>query len=71
MRIKDENYRNHRKIVVIDGKIGYTGGINIGDEYIYKRALGSFLFDKKHIIWYTVLNTVDGLSILYNRKRRG
>ena len=28
------NYRNHRKIVVIDGRIGYTGGMNIGDEYI-------------------------------------
>ncbi len=28
------NYRNHRKIVVIDGKIGYTGGINIADRYI-------------------------------------
>jgi len=28
------NFRNHRKIVVIDGKIGYTGGINIGDEYL-------------------------------------
>ena len=28
------NYRNHRKIVVVDGKIGFTGGINIGDEYI-------------------------------------
>lgn len=28
------NYRNHRKIVVIDGKIGYVGGINIGDEYM-------------------------------------
>ena len=28
------NYRNHRKIVVIDGNIGYTGGINIGDEYL-------------------------------------
>ena len=27
------NYRNHRKIVVIDGAIGYTGGLNIGDEY--------------------------------------
>ncbi len=27
------NYRNHRKIVVIDGKIGYVGGINVGDEY--------------------------------------
>lgn len=28
------NYRNHRKIIVIDGKVGYTGGINIGDEYV-------------------------------------
>ncbi|ULQ59142.1 phospholipase D-like domain-containing protein [Brucepastera parasyntrophica] len=27
------NYRNHRKIVVIDHCIGYFGGINIGDEY--------------------------------------
>lgn len=30
------NYRNHRKIVVIDGKIGYVGGFNIGKEYISK-----------------------------------
>jgi len=28
------NYRNHRKIVVIDGDIGYTGGMNVGDRYI-------------------------------------
>lgn len=28
------NYRNHRKIVIIDNKIAYTGGFNIGDEYI-------------------------------------
>jgi cardiolipin synthase A/B len=28
------NFRNHRKIVVIDGEIGYIGGINIGDEYL-------------------------------------
>ncbi len=28
------NNRSHRKITVIDGKIGYTGGINIADEYI-------------------------------------
>lgn len=27
------NYRNHRKVVVIDGKIGYIGGMNIGNEY--------------------------------------
>lgn len=30
------NYRNHRKIVVIDGIIGYIGGFNIGKEYIGK-----------------------------------
>jgi len=28
------NNRNHRKLTIIDGKIGYTGGINIADEYI-------------------------------------
>jgi cardiolipin synthase len=27
------NYRNHRKIVVIDGKTGYTGGMNVSDNY--------------------------------------
>ena len=27
------NFRNHRKIVVIDGNIGYTGGMNINDNY--------------------------------------
>ncbi len=28
------NYRNHRKIVVIDGEIGYMGGMNIADRYV-------------------------------------
>ena len=28
------NYRNHRKIIVIDGTIGYIGGINVSDKYI-------------------------------------
>jgi cardiolipin synthase len=28
------NYRNHRKIVVIDGTVGFFGGANIGDEYL-------------------------------------
>jgi len=28
------NYRDHRKIVVIDGEIGYTGGYNVGQEYV-------------------------------------
>ena len=28
------NYRNHRKIAIVDGKIGYIGGINISDTYV-------------------------------------
>lgn len=31
------NNRNHRKIVVIDGEIGYVGGFNVGDEYLGKK----------------------------------
>lgn len=31
------NHRNHRKILVIDGKVAFTGGINIADEYINRR----------------------------------
>jgi cardiolipin synthase A/B len=33
-RLHTVNYRNHRKIVVIDGKIGYTGGMNMGEEHL-------------------------------------
>lgn len=28
------DFRNHRKIVVVDGKVGFTGGINVGREYL-------------------------------------
>ena len=28
------NYRNHRKIIVVDGKIGFTGGFNVSDRYV-------------------------------------
>lgn len=28
------NFRNHRKIVVVDGRIAFTGGLNVGDEYL-------------------------------------
>ena len=30
------NLRNHRKITVIDGAVGFTGGMNVGDEYLGK-----------------------------------
>ena len=32
---KQDNYRNHRKVVVIDGRTGYLGGMNIAERYLY------------------------------------
>src|SRR5699024_5611477 len=49
------NYRNHRKIAVIDGSIGYTGGINIGDEY-----LG---MNKKFGYWRDTHIRVEGTAV--------
>ncbi len=34
------NHRNHRKVAVVDGTVGYVGGFNIGDEYLGKKELG-------------------------------
>ena len=36
------NYRNHRKILVVDGKIGFTGGLNIADRYYFGNKLGQW-----------------------------
>jgi cardiolipin synthase len=36
------NYRNHRKIVVIDGTVGFIGGFNVGDEYLGLGPLGAW-----------------------------
>ena len=49
------NYRNHRKIVVIDGRVGYTGGINIGDEYMGK--------NKKFGYWRDTHIRIEGTSV--------
>lgn len=44
------NYRDHRKITVIDGNVGITGGINIGDEYINLKRLHGHWKDTSIII---------------------
>ena len=49
------NYRNHRKIVTIDGNIGYTGGFNVGDEY-----LG---LDKKFGYWRDTHLRIEGEAV--------
>ncbi len=42
---RELNYRNHRKIIVIDGKTGFVGGLNIGDEYLGKNSRLGFWRD--------------------------
>ena len=33
------NYRDHRKILVVDGRVAFNGGVNLADEYINRKAL--------------------------------
>lgn len=49
------NYRNHRKIVLIDNKIGYVGGINVADKYINGKNKG---------YWRDTHLRIEGLSVL-------
>lgn len=49
------NFRNHRKITIIDGKIGYIGGFNIGDEYLGK--------DKKLGYWRDTHLLIRGKAV--------
>ena len=49
------NYRNHRKIAVIDGRIGYIGGFNIGDEYLGK--------NKRFGYWRDTALRIQGESV--------
>ena len=36
-QVRNYNYRNHRKIIIIDGKIAYLGGFNFGIEYLSEK----------------------------------
>ncbi len=49
------NYRNHRKIVIIDGKIGYTGGVNIRDDHMSR--------DKKLYPWRDTHIRIEGSGV--------
>ncbi len=49
------NYRNHRKIVVIDGRVGFVGGFNIGEEYLGR--------DKKFGYWRDTHLKIEGSAL--------
>lgn len=55
------NYRNHRKIAVIDGKVGYVGGMNVGVEYMGR--------DKKLSPWRDTHMRLTGSSVWFLQER--
>lgn len=73
------NYRNHRKILVIDGRVAYTGGINIADRYIeglkwgiwrdtHVRLMGSVVLGLQKVFfedWYFVKQSLVDDSMFY------
>ena len=52
------NYRNHRKIIVIDGAISFMGGINVSDRYING-------LDKKKLFWRDTHVQINGPGVFY------
>ncbi|WP_028563132.1 cardiolipin synthase [Paenibacillus pinihumi] len=76
---KRMNYRNHRKIVVIDGTTGFLGGINIGDEYLngnpklgfwrdtHLRLYGDAVYSLQDIFmrdwWFTAKERLSGQEL--------
>lgn len=58
------NYRNHRKIVVVDGIIGYVGGFNVGDEYVNKGTQFAFWRDTHIRVQGEVVNELNKRFIL-------
>jgi cardiolipin synthase A/B len=51
------NYRNHRKIIVIDGQTGFAGGINVCDKYINNRP--------GRLFWRDTHLRIDGPGVFY------
>lgn len=53
------NYRNHRKIIVIDGTIGFVGGINVSDKYINGKK------SKNKVFWRDTHIRIEGPGVQY------
>lgn len=51
------NYRNHRKLIIVDGQTGFTGGINVSDKYINGN-------DPKKLYWRDTHVMIEGPAVL-------
>ncbi|MBB3187686.1 cardiolipin synthase [Microbacter margulisiae] len=77
------NYRNHRKIIIIDGEVGFTGGINMAARYLVGNKLGRWrdtflevdgpavygLLNAFLIDWYFVSRELLNIENLYSNIR--
>ena len=54
------NHRTHRKIIIVDGAVAFTGGVNIGDEYLNR--------DKNIGVWQDIIVKMEGDSVNYLQK---
>ena len=52
------NYRNHRKIIVVDGSIAYVGGINVADRYVNSEK-------KQKLFWRDTHLRIEGPGVRY------
>lgn len=78
------NYRNHRKIVVIDGRVGFVGGMNLAERYM--RGFSWGVWRDTHLLlegkavhglqtaflldWYFVDRTLISASVSFRRWKR-
>lgn len=53
------NYRNHRKIVVVDGSIAFMGGLNVGDEYLSRSKTYGFWRDTHMLVRGEAVQTLQ------------
>ena len=51
------NYRNHRKILIVDGRIAFVGGINVSDRYVNKK--------KNKLFWRDTHVRIEGPGVHY------
>ena len=64
------NWRNHRKIVVIDGKVGYIGGMNIADRYIDGGNMGKWRDTHLRVVGDVVAALQVSFAIDWNFMKR-
>ena len=57
------NYRNHRKLFVIDGKVGYVGGMNIALRYVKVRDKGKHTDEPTENRWRDTMLRIEGKGV--------